>query len=253
LYDSADALFRSMGERPFMATLMTLSFHRPFQIPAGKVQPVEPGWYYSAQLDAMRYSDWAIGQFIAKARQSPYFQRTIFVFVADHAGGYRQDAPDPVSSFRVPFIIYAPGIVGEPRRVPAVCSQTDVAPTIMSLLGGSYEHCFFGSSVLDRPAEAGRALMVSGDGEVVLMGGRGNAVMVPPGRAKPRSFHFEVPAQVTERNADGSERSAAVREKARDAMALLQTADALFRRRSYNVPAGGARTGMATTSPAVAR
>lgn len=79
------------------ATLLTLSFHAPFDVPENTIEPVEPTHPHAAQLDCIRYTDWAIGRFMEKARQSEYFKDTIFVFAADHMGGYREEPNTPAS------------------------------------------------------------------------------------------------------------------------------------------------------------
>jgi phosphoglycerol transferase MdoB-like AlkP superfamily enzyme len=232
LFDEAHRQFVALGERPFLAVLLTLSLHRPFEIPPGRVELVEPdGPHYPART-CVRYTDWAIRYFLEKARQAEYFNRTIFVFVADHRG--ESTGPDhTAASYRVPFLIYAPGILGSAgRRVSSVCSQADVAPTIMSLLGGSYEHCFFGSSVLDRPAEAGLALMQNGSDIIWLMGANGDVVQVPFGGG-PRLWRYTLPGRMA--LADPGDATVTVRseELRRQAVALLQTATLLFERGSY--------------------
>lgn len=64
-------------------------------------------------------------------------------------------------------------------------SQTEVAPTSMSLPGDSHEHCSFGSSVLDRPPEAGLASVLNGSDMAWLMAGNGDVVQISFG-ATPR-------------------------------------------------------------------
>ena len=34
--------------------------------------------------NAVKYTDWALGRFIEKAKQSPYWKDTVFLVVADH-------------------------------------------------------------------------------------------------------------------------------------------------------------------------
>ena len=234
--DSVERLSSEMADRPFFISMLTTSFHRPFTIPAGKIEPVEPGHRYAAQLDAVRYTDWAIGEFIAKARQSKYFDRTIFVFTADHSGGFKQSPTVPAASFRVPFILYAPAILGSPRRLDAVCSQTDIAPTILSLLGGSYEHCFFGSSVLDRPASSGMALVRSGSNDLMLVNAKRDVLLLPPQGASAQLFSLTIPNDLVSVNLTAPGPAAKAKKMQQDATALIQSADILFRHRSYNVP-----------------
>ncbi len=234
-YNSVDRIASETTDRPFFISLMTTSFHRPYLIPAGKIQSVQPGHPKALQMDAVHYADWAIGQFMAKVRQAKYFERTIFVFTGDHAGGFMQTPVVPGGSSRVPFIVYAPAILGPPRRVPAVCSQADIPPTILSLLGGSYEHCFFGSSVLDRPADRGMALIQSGSSDLMLVKGE-NVMMIPPYGAKCELFRLTLPMKLDRVDLAIADQSAKAKEMTRDATALLQSADILFRRGSYNLP-----------------
>lgn len=238
--ESVDRLARQ-ADRPFLISTLTISFHRPFTIPAGKIEPVEPTHRAAAQLDAIRYCDWAVGQFMAKARQSPYFEKTLFVFTGDHPGGFKQDPMLPGATFRVPFIVYAPAIMGEPRRIGTVCSQSDIAPTILSLLGGSYSHCFFGSSVLDRAPERGLALIRSGANELMLVNGSNDVLWMPPLGAPVKLARLSVPAQLTPQNLSRAAAGAKAKRMQEDATALLQSADVLFRRGSYNMGRGSSR------------
>ena len=230
LFDQAHRVFTA-ADRPFCAVLLTLSFHKNYNIPAGKIKPVEAGHHYARQLDAIRYTDWALGRFMEKARKAEYFDRTIFVFVADHMGGFKEH-PNTLASYRVPFLIYAPAILPA-RRVSTVCSQTDVPATIMSLLGGAYEHCFFGSSVLDRPREVGRA-MIQGKAFLALVDANEEALLVPFGGA-PRLFKYTAPNDLTEQTATDATTQARRDQMRRQATALLQSAYILFERGAYNL------------------
>ncbi len=46
-----------------------------------------------------------------------------------------------------------------PGGSSTVASQTDIAPTILALLGGSYEHCFLGRNVLAVGGDEGFAVI----------------------------------------------------------------------------------------------
>jgi phosphoglycerol transferase MdoB-like AlkP superfamily enzyme len=227
-----DAAAGASDGRPFFATLLTLSFHRPYGIPPGRIESVDPTFRQWKQLDAIRYTDWAIGRFMDEARQAAWFDDTLFVFVADHSGGYAEYPVDAVD-YRIPFLMYGPRVLGAPRRVGAVCSQTDVIPTVMSVLGGSYEHCSFGSDVLGRPAEAGMAVLQRSSGELSLVAHDGSVVVLPFG-GEPRLFRHAVPATLTpadttaDQAADGRRR-----ELSRRAIAVLQTANYVFEKGAH--------------------
>ena len=232
-----DAAAEDENGRPFFATLLTLSFHRPFEIPPGKVEPVDPTFRYTRQLNCIRYADWALGGFMERARRASWFDRTLFVFVADHTGGYAQ-LPLDAASYRVPFLMYGPKILPTPERVRAVCSQTDVIPTVMSVLGGRYEHCAFGSDVRGRPPEAGMAVLQRSSGELSLVDHDGSVVVLPFG-GEPRLFRHEMPGSLSP--VDISEPSSERRrqELSRRAVAMLQTANAVFERGAHHTSGKG--------------
>jgi phosphoglycerol transferase MdoB-like AlkP superfamily enzyme len=231
LFTEAIDQCNAAGDKPFLATLLTLSFHRPFEIPPGRITPItDKRKKFVDQLNAVHYTDWAIGQFMERAKKAKWFENTLFVFVADHTGGFLEH-PLNVASNRVPFLLYGPKIVGQPRRVNAVCSQTDVIPTILSFLGGSYAHTFFGSSVLDRPPESGGALMLLNE-QLSYVAGDG-AVVTVPFNGQPQLFDHRMPGKLVPVEALTDALRARRDALARDAVALLQTANILFERGAY--------------------
>jgi len=235
LFAQADREFRAMGDEPFFATLLTLSFHRPYTIPPDRIEPVDPDDPHSDKLDSIRYTDWAIGKFMERARESEYFDRTIFVFAADHMGDFNV-APIEPDDYRVPFLIYAPGILGDQgRRIPTVCSQTDIAPTIMSLLGGEYTHSFFGSNVLDRSPEEGFAVFQDSNAYIGLIDADRTVVKMPF-NASPRLMRMEAKDRtVTLPTEDDPHAAARLRVMTRRAAGIVQAAETLFERGAYRM------------------
>ncbi|NJD88408.1 MAG: LTA synthase family protein [Betaproteobacteria bacterium] len=150
----AEADKRHAAGRPFFEHVMTTSNHRPFTYPEGRVD-LPSG---SGREGAVRYTDWAIGDFIARARTKPWFDDTVFVIVADHTSSARGKTDLPVEGFHIPLLVYSPRNVA-PRRVDYVASQIDVAPTVLSLLNFSYRSRFFGQDILTEGATHQRALL----------------------------------------------------------------------------------------------
>ena len=138
---------------PFFLQLMTTSNHRPFTYPEGRIDI--PSGY--GRQGGVKYADFAIGRFLEEARHKPWFEKTVFVFVADHTSGSagRQDLP--VAEYHIPLLVYAPRILA-PREVSTVASQIDLPPTILGLLNMDYASTFFGRNVL-RDDAPGRALI----------------------------------------------------------------------------------------------
>lgn len=140
--------------KPFFLQLMTTSNHRPFTYPEGRIDI--PSGY--GREGAVKYSDFAIGAFLEEARHRPWFGSTVFVFVADHTSGSAGKEDLPVEKYRIPLFIFAPDLV-EPREVPTLASQIDLAPTLLGLLQLDYTSTFFGRDVLRENAATGRALI----------------------------------------------------------------------------------------------
>lgn len=148
---------RAAAGTPFFAHIMTTSNHRPFTYPSNRIDTPSG----SSRSGAVKYTDWAIGQFVERARNKPWFANTVFAFIADHTSRGRGRTNLPPENYRIPLIIYAPGFV-QPQRVDTVSSQIDVGPTLFSLLDFSYTSTLFGRDILGAEAKAKpRALMAN--------------------------------------------------------------------------------------------
>jgi phosphoglycerol transferase MdoB-like AlkP superfamily enzyme len=122
---------------------MTTSNHRPYTYPPGRID-IPSG---SGRDGAVKYTDFAIGQFIEQARSRPWFADTLFVFVADHTSIARGRSDLPMEKYHIPMVMYAPGKLAA-QRVDTRASQIDVAPTILGWLNLPYVSEFFGQDVL---------------------------------------------------------------------------------------------------------
>jgi phosphoglycerol transferase MdoB-like AlkP superfamily enzyme len=233
LFNQALVEFQKRQDKPFFATLLTLSYHRSWRIPSGKIVPEPASNRYHEEIDAIRYTDWAINHFIEQACKTPYFKDTIFVFAADHMGGFKEN-PVTAASYRVPFLIYAPHIV-QPARISNICSQLDIAPTIMHLLGGSYEHCFFGSTVLNRQADTGFAWILNGQ-QLIFINGRRQGVVLSPDDHQ-SFFTFSAPNTLTPLDAQSADA-----ELNQMPVSILQIATEVFKNNTYNLSDSQSKT-----------
>ena len=101
----------------------------------------------------MQYADYAIGEFLRRAESKPWFDNTIFVFVADHTAGAAGDEEIDLEGHHIPWIIYAPKLV-KARRIDMPVSQLDVLPTLLGLLNFDYESRFYGQDALSPDYES---------------------------------------------------------------------------------------------------
>lgn len=168
-----DAIYQGQGgKQPFFGHIMTTSNHRPYTYPAGRID-IPSG---TGRDGAVKYTDWAIGEFLRQAATRPWFDNTLFVITADHGASARGSSRIPLDKYRVPLFIYAPKWV-KPRRIDRLMSQIDIAPTVLGLLDMSYVSKFYGHDVLRTPVESDRAFVANyqtlgymKDGRLVTLG-----------------------------------------------------------------------------------
>lgn len=144
----------SRAGKPFFYMVMTTSNHRPFTYPEGKID-IPPS--SMSRKGALKYSDYAIGEFLAAAAKKPWFKDTVFVITADHCANSAGKAEIPVRNYHIPLLVYSPAHV-KPGTVETLTSQVDIAPTVLGLMNASYDSRFFGRDVLDGRPE-GRAFL----------------------------------------------------------------------------------------------
>jgi phosphoglycerol transferase MdoB-like AlkP superfamily enzyme len=130
--------------KPFFNHIMTVSNHRPFTYPNGKIDI--PGDVKSRD-GGVKYTDYALKRFFAMASKQPWFKNTVFVIVADHCASSAGKTELPLDKYRIPAFIYSPGFVPA-QKYNMLMSQIDIMPTLFGLLNFSYESKFYGEDVL---------------------------------------------------------------------------------------------------------
>ncbi len=148
LFDNSLLTFDSLHAvgKPFFATMITVSNHKPYLYPEGKI-PFDPK--KQERLRAVRYADFAIGDFVRKARNHDFFDSTIFVFLGDHGARVYGWQQIPMDSYEIPILFYCPALIPAGQRVETLGSQMDLAPTLLDVLNFSYSSKFFGRSLLE--------------------------------------------------------------------------------------------------------
>jgi len=148
----ADASYKQ-GQK-FFSLIMTTSNHKPFTYPDGKID-IPSG---KGRSGGVKYADFAVGELIKNAKTKPWFDNTIFVFVADHCARSGGKNETPVDNYHIPCIFYAPKIV-RPGSFDGLASQIDIAPTLFDLLNWQYTSSFVGRSIFKTKPEEGRAFI----------------------------------------------------------------------------------------------
>ena len=130
--------------KPSFMHVMTTSNHRPYTYPEGRIDIPS----HQSREGGVKYTDWAIGNFLDRAAAKPWFKNTVFVIVADHCASSAGKTDLPVERYHIPAIIYAPAHIA-PARMDRLASQIDLAPTLLGLLHFKYESRFLGYDMFD--------------------------------------------------------------------------------------------------------
>lgn len=138
----------------FFDFIMTTSNHKPYTYPDNKID-IPSG---TGRNGAVKYTDYAIREFLISAKQRPWFKNTVFVIMADHcassAGLWELD----VANYHIPAMIL--NLNGaEKQRIDKLSSQIDVFPTLFAQLGWDYESNFFGKDILKMNKKDERAFI----------------------------------------------------------------------------------------------
>lgn len=153
-------------EEPFYAFYITVSSHHPYNIPEEyrtlAVKPEDDGTLFGGYMQAVHYTDRAIGYFMDQMKAAGLYDNTVFIFYGDHYALTNTD--DKIAEqvkmltgeesytifdvFNVPCIIHIPGS-GKTETVSITGGHMDVLPTLLCLLGiGETKTVMFGQNLL---------------------------------------------------------------------------------------------------------
>tara|TARA_R110001592_G_scaffold7317_3_gene41097 strand:- start:527 stop:2491 length:1965 start_codon:yes stop_codon:yes gene_type:complete len=199
LFNQADIELTKLhnSDEPFLSLIFSSSNHDPFEIPEGVVTPItysdeQLTQYNSKELmrhKAIQYADYALGKFIDKAKQQPYWQNTIFLVVADHDARALGSDLVPIKNFHIPAVIINSGKkhIADER----VVSQIDLAPTLLSLMGVTNHSPMLGHD-LNNPNFSGRAMMQYAENFAYM---KGNEVTILQPQKSPVNFVYDFKAK----------------------------------------------------------
>lgn len=139
--------YLSNVKEPFVNFTFTGSTHSPYgTLPTKFLKYPHSADSENGFMNTLYYSDWALGQFMQKARQQPWFDNTVFLFTADHTlGAYQKGST--LDQFHIPFVIYSPKHI-KPGTNNTVSSHLDIMPTVIDLLKLPDTYSAVGESLL---------------------------------------------------------------------------------------------------------
>ncbi len=130
-YFADEVIALSVTGKPFLAGLLTLSSHPPYDVPYRKFE--------HPMLNATAFTDEQIGRMIDRLKASPAWDNLVIVLVADHGYPYPSTLlyNEPLRH-RIPMLWLGGGLCG-PREVTAYASQIDLAATLLAQLGIAHD------------------------------------------------------------------------------------------------------------------
>jgi len=169
--------------KPFAALMFSSSNHSPFDIPVGRIDEVKKG--ENCVENAIKYADYAIGEFFKEAKKLPYYKDTIFVVIADHNIRVYGDDVVPVNMFHIPALIVGEGV--KPKEYNNLASQPDVLATAIDYLGKDLTYPILGKSIFS-DSKKDVNLMQFNENYALRVGDK---VAVVRPRKKPQTFKYE--------------------------------------------------------------
>lgn len=185
LFNRAHEEFEA-AKGPFFSLVFSSTNHSPYEYPDGRIELYEPD--PNTVNNAVKYADYAVGQFFEKAKKSSYWENTIFVVVADHNSRVYGASLVPIERFHIPALILGGSVA--PSRYSPIASQIDLGPTLLSLMGLSTEHPMVGRDLTrpDLADDPGRAIMQYYTSMAYL---EGDKVLVLQRDLAPRQFIYK--------------------------------------------------------------
>src|SRR5699024_10952015 len=140
------------SQTPFFQFVMTTSNHRPYSFPDGKIDLPQ-----GSRNAAVKYTDYALGEFIKEAQTKPWFKNTVFVVVADHNASSAGKWEINIDKHHIPAIIY--NLPHKPQKIDRLTSQIDLMPTLFGYLNWTYDSELYGKDINQTKAGEERAFI----------------------------------------------------------------------------------------------
>lgn len=143
-------------DTPFFASVFTLTSHHPYDLPVGYAEKMPQG--RTPQQPCVAYTDLSLRKFFETVSKMPWYENTLFIFVADHVSPQiaADETRTPRGRTSIIYFMFTPdhSLQG---NYDHVTQQLDIMPTTLGLLGYRKPFFAFGRDVFN---EADRYPMV---------------------------------------------------------------------------------------------
>lgn len=180
LFREANELFSTRDpQHPFLAVIQAASYHSPYTVPetpgftsheASEEDLHNYGFESQEEYNSMRFTDFALGEFIRWAKAAGYYHNTIFFILGDHGLNDKvNNMPEGYINARLapwhtPLLIHAAPELGliESGESMTPASQVDVFPTAAGLAGIAYKDWGLGRDLFDTRYDGSRQVYIGG-------------------------------------------------------------------------------------------
>ena len=134
-------LFEYDKSKPFFTTFLTLSSHEPFDVSMHKFE--------DKYVNSVAYTDSCIGSFISSLKQTPLWNNTLVVLVADHASKLPGNTqPQDIDYYHIP-VIFTGGVIKRPLKVERLMNQTDIPATVLVAMNLPTNEFIYSRNIFD--------------------------------------------------------------------------------------------------------
>jgi len=138
--------------KAFFQFIMTTSNHKPYSFPEHKIDLPQ-----GHREGAVKYTDYAIGEFLKKAQSKSWYKNTVFVIVADHCASSAGKWEVNIEKHHIPALIY--NLPHKNGTINLLASQIDLMPTLFGYLGWTYNTQLYGKDINHMKPEDERVVL----------------------------------------------------------------------------------------------
>ena len=144
--------FTSQPE-PFFTTIFTVSTHSPYDYPKGYFEELQWPQLEKIYVNSGKYTDVALKLFMDEAKKQPWYDNTLFIFMADHSHpSYKNYPLESFEYHKIPLLLYGEPLKDSLRGITfdKICGNTDIPATLLSQLGVKHEEFFWSKDVFNK-------------------------------------------------------------------------------------------------------
>ena len=141
-YFTDEVLELASAEKPFFATLLTLSSHEPFDVPYSAFE--------NKILNAAAFTDECVGKMIERWKDSPAWDNMLVILIADHGIAYPEEfQAGELPRQRIPMLWTGGALKQRGITVDTYSSQADLAATLLHQMNIPTKEFAFSKDILN--------------------------------------------------------------------------------------------------------